>query len=368
MLQRRRFLHLSAGAALMSAAGPLRSGRAAAQDTLVDRALAAGEDRVVLASDTGAYMDVVYESFFDPFTEATGITVQVAGGSLAERVARTRAMNQAGNVEWDVLMLGISDALNPTLTPLLEDLGSCAALPNVVSNGLDGACVGPGVVFDVGGMVLTYDRRAFPDGGPQNWSDFWDVERFPGPRALPNYGRPWQVLAAALLADGVAPDALFPLDLDRAFRKLDALLPHITVWWTSGDQSQQLLRTQEVVASMMFSGRASQLHTEGLVGFGWHGAILSGGVLSVLRNAPRPNAAMALLDFVYTRPEAHAHFMAEMRYATMVRGANDRLDPAQRQTLATHPDNWPRIVRLDAAWLAENRDAVLERWTGWISG
>ncbi len=39
------------------------------------------------------------------------------------------------------------------------------------------------------------------------------------------------------MADGVAPDALYPLDVDRAFRKLEQIKPHIAVWWTSGGQS-----------------------------------------------------------------------------------------------------------------------------------
>ena len=159
---------------------------------------------------------------------------------------------------------------DPTVAPLLRDFGDCSELPSVFANGLEGACGGRGILFDVGGLLLAYDGEQFPDGGPESWADFFDVERFPGPRAFPNYGRPWSVLISALLADGVLADALFPLDLDRAFRRLDELKPYITVWWTSGDQSQQMFRTQEVVMGMMFSNRAevcanegSQLNTSG---------------------------------------------------------------------------------------------------------
>ena len=44
------------------------------------------------------------------------------------------------------------------------------------------------------------------------------------------------------MAAGVAPDKLYPLDVDRAFKKLEEIKPHITVWWTSGAQSAQLLK------------------------------------------------------------------------------------------------------------------------------
>src|SRR6516165_2101981 len=49
----------------------------------------------------------------------------------------------------------------------------------------------------------------------------------------------------ALLADGVPRDKLYPLDIDRAFKKLDRIKPHIKVWWREGNQSQQLIRDSE---------------------------------------------------------------------------------------------------------------------------
>src|SRR3546814_11685994 len=38
----------------------------------------------------------------------------------------------------------------------------------------------------------------------ETWQQFWDVEAFPGKRALPNY--PTYALPVALLADGVKPE------------------------------------------------------------------------------------------------------------------------------------------------------------------
>ena len=369
MLDRRRFLQLSSGATLASAGAPMWTGRAAAQDmSLAERALAAGQDRVALGASSGAYMDVILGHFINPFTEATGIRVDRIAGSLADRYARLRAMDEVGNVEWDVVALLDSDTQNPEITQFLEDLGDCSALPNVAANGLAGACLRYGVLFDIGGTVLAYDQRAFPDGGPQNWGDFWDVERFPGPRALHNYGNPWETLVIALLADGVAPDALFPLDQDRAYRQLEALRPHVTVWWNSGDQSQQIFRAQEVVMAPMWSNRAGQIHSDGLVDFTWDGAIQNAGAYCVVRNAPRPLAAMALLDYFYSRPEAAAAFMMQQHAGMAVRRAAELTEPAFRETLVTNPDNWSRVVRLDHVWVADNRDAILERWNGWISG
>ncbi|MCZ4093723.1 extracellular solute-binding protein [Sinorhizobium psoraleae] len=187
---------------------------------------------------------------------------------------------------------------------------------------------GSAVAWDQGGLVLAFDERAFPEGGPSNWVEFWDVERFPGPRALPNYGSPWEVLTAALIADGVPQDKLFPLDLDRAFKKLDELKPNIAVWWTGGDQSQQLFRSEEVVASAIWNGRASRLQAEGVpVRFTWDGASYEPMTYRLVKGGPNPLAAKALLDFLYTRPEAHAAFIKKMSYALPNKNAIALLDP-----------------------------------------
>ncbi len=107
------------------------------------------------------------------------------------------------------------------------------------------------------GTNLVYRKDKFPNGGPQSWADFWDVKKFPGPRCM--YDRSFTCLAFALLADGVPIDKLYPMDLDRAFRKMSEIKPHIKVWWREGSQSQQLIRDGEVDMIAMWSARAIDL-------------------------------------------------------------------------------------------------------------
>ncbi|WP_163266177.1 extracellular solute-binding protein [Chelativorans alearense] len=338
-------------------------------DQLAERARAAGEHRVTVAGGTGAYGELVKEHFFDPFTKATGIDVVAMGGSYGEKLAKLKAMASIGRVEWDVITLS-ADMLAPDVTDLLRGLGDCASLPDVGRHGVDGACVGHGVLFDIGGGLLAFDRRSFPDGQrqPSDWADLWDVEAFPGPRALPNIGAPWWPLMAALQADGVSSEELFPLDLDRAFAKLDEIKPHVTVWWRSGDQSQQIFRTGEVVMAMLFSGRAFRLRAEGLpLGSTWRGAVLDAALWALTQGAPHPNAGLALLDFIYTRPKAHAAFAAESFGATAQREALDFLPSEARQASVINPANWSQVVGVDRDWLAVNRETVVQRWNVWLA-
>ncbi|MCT7378255.1 ABC transporter substrate-binding protein [Chelativorans salis] len=368
---RRHVLALSASAFATAGFGihPFDVRAATGFEGLAEGAHAAGESQVVVAGGTGAYGELVREHFYVPFTAATGINVVTTGGSYGDKLAKLKAMASIGRVEWDVITLS-ADMLTPDVADLLFDLGDCAMLPDVGLRGVDGACLGHGVLFDVGGAVLAFDERSFPDNRrqPSNWVDFWDVETFPGPRALPNIGTPWWSLMAALQADGVGRDDLFPLDLDRAFAKLDEIKPHISVWWRSGDQSQQMFRTREVVMGMLFSGRAFRLRREGLpISVSWHGAIMDAALWALTQGAPHPNAGLALLDFIYTRPRAHAVFAEESFGSTAQREALNFLSEESHQASAVNPANWSQIVDVDRSWLAANRQAVLERWNLWLA-
>lgn len=92
----------------------------------------------------------------------------------------------------------------------------------IVSSGVvsvPGACQEYGLLRTVGGVVIACDTKRHPTGQhPRSWADFWNVRKFPGRRALANGGSPLLAPAAALLTDGVPPDELFPMDLDRTFR------------------------------------------------------------------------------------------------------------------------------------------------------
>ena len=80
-----------------------------------------------------------------------------------------------------------------------------------------------------------------------------DTAKFPGRRGLyPQSER----RDGGGTADGVAPKDLYPLDIDRAFAKLDKLRSDVAVWWTSGAQNTQLLQSGEVDMADTWSARA----------------------------------------------------------------------------------------------------------------
>lgn len=324
------------------------------------------EGSVIIRTTGGVFEQALRENFFDPFTEETGVKVIPVQASYGDMMAKSAAMQAAGNVEWDIISPQYYELSK--LGNLLEDLGDCSAMPNVASQGIPTACGGHGVLYLTGGQVLTFDPQTFTDAKPQTWADFWDVEAFPGPRALPNTGSPWATLIAALIADGVAPAELFPLDLDRAFAKLDQIKPHVAVWWTSGAQSQQVMRQGEAVMTLMWSGTAFAARESGIpLEWSWTNAVADFGAFGILKGAPNPNAARAFIDYYMAHPEHHAAFSRQMGYATSSQAGRDLLTDEEKITFGAVPEIADQIIIPDADWLEQNRAAALERWNSWIS-
>src|SRR5207249_2739030 len=114
---------------------------------------------------------------------------------------------------------------------------------------------GVATIYYAEGMAIS--TTAFPDGQPQpnSWADFWDVQKFPGKRIMPSCDLgTYPIPEAALLADGVPPDQLFPIDVPRAIRKLKELVPYVTTWYKDVAQAGQLLVNGEGVMSMAPDG------------------------------------------------------------------------------------------------------------------
>ena len=192
-----------------------------------------------------------------------------------------------------------------------------------------------GMMRTGGGMTLVWNTQSLPGrAAPQNWADFFDAARFPGPRALPDTGdREWWVPVAALLADGVAPDALFPLDLDRAYRKLDGLKRQVAAWWRSGDQIMQIMRSGEAVMTMAYSSRSVPLARSGEFDFTWNQAIRDVGNWAILKGGPNTANAVRFLDFFVQNAQEHVEFGAKVSFDSNNRHAAE-LVPRGRSPLA----------------------------------
>lgn len=329
------------------------------------------EDSLSVVSNGGAFQEAFIKNYYEPFSEEFGVEVIPVAAGYDEQWARVIADSESGTVEWDIVNAGATGA-PPSFAPYLTDLGpDCSLIPNV-ANAAEGSCRDDNaIVRGGGGLVLAYNTEVFGDDPPQTVGDLWDVEKYPGPRAI-STNEPIYMLQIALAADGVSQEDMYPLDLERAVNKLNELRPHVDYYWESGDEAQQLWRQDNVDIAISYSGRARVLQEEGLpVGITWAGGSVDAGSLAVLEDAPNPNAAMAFIDFFFRADEdalqRALQQAADTGYDVSIPALIDILPEEEQAEHYLAEGNWENMIQQDAVWIDENREEILDTWNTWLA-
>ncbi|MGO7164734.1 ABC transporter substrate-binding protein, partial [Rhizobium johnstonii] len=223
------------------------------------------------------------------------------------------------------------------------------------------------VAYEFYSSVLAYNKDKFGEKPPQTWADFWDVKKFPGTRALRNH--PLATLEAALLADGVPADKLYPLDVDRAFKKLEEIKPYVTVWWTSGAQSAQLLADGEVDMEMAWNGRVTAVAKEGApISYTFNQGFLQYTSLCILKGAPNLETAVKFVNAAMT-PEIQANFPAYIDYGPGNPEAykTGKISAERAAEMPSSPENAAKQVLVsDEWWSSPAGEEAQKRWASFI--
>lgn len=340
---------LKAGAILAAAAG-------------LPRIVFAQDQRLVVSDPGGPYTEAYRRAFYTPFEQATGIKV-ISVARESQPVAQFSAMVQTRNYVWDVTTLTISADI-----PFLEEKGFLEPIglkaedyPELLPEAVTPNWMG----VDVYSTVLAYRTDTFAPGkGPQSWRDFWDVENFPGRRCLRR--NPLDTLEQALMADGVAIDDLYPLDVDRAFKSLDRIKRHVDIWWTSGAQAMQAIQSGEVDMISTWNGRAQAAIDNGApVEIAWNQGLYSIEGWAIPKGTPRADIAKQFVRFC-ADAQRQAELTKTLAYGPTNRKAFDSIPAERARLLPTEPDNLKHMRLPSPQWWAEHRAAVTERFNAWI--
>ncbi|WP_296476217.1 ABC transporter substrate-binding protein [Roseinatronobacter sp.] len=345
---------------------------------------AAAQDPVSLTvvSWGGAYTASQQRAYHEPFMEANPHVTIINDDGSANALASLRAQAQAGNVTWDLVDMLPSDAQlacdegiilqidhdamlapAPDGTPASEDF-----LPGSL-----GECFIPQIVYST---VLTYRPGAFPDDAqPSSIADLFDVENFPGRRALQD--RPGTNLEWALYADGVDPEDIYevlstPEGVDRAFAKLDTIKDHI-IFWTEGAQAPQLLADGEVAFATGYNGRMfDAIEVEGMdADIIWDGQVVEWDGWVVPADGPNEELVMEYLYFATDtqRLADQAKFIsygpARASSAGLV-GEHADLGIDMAPHMPTAPDNYFSPIVLDNDFWVDYGDELRERFANWM--
>lgn len=342
---RREILRAAAAAGLASVAWP-RSAESAA-------------GRIVYATWGGSWEQAARKAWFDPFTKKTGIQVVTVTGPDYGKV---RAMVQARRTEWDIVevnpdfqWIGAREGLLEPMDFRLVDRSQIMPGPDLVTD-----FSVPAVLWS---RVMFYNTKQFSKEHSRTWTEFWDVKRFPGKRALASKTNGGS-LEVALLADGVPGEKLYPLDVDRALRSLDRIREHI-IWFDTNAQGEQYMTDEQAVLGLVPDGRALSAKGRGApIEIEYNQSILTWSSMVVPKGAPNKDGAMQFLAYALS-PEGQAAVAIAYTYGPVVPAAY-KLIPSERAVmLSGGPQQAGRYVLANEKWWGENLERVTEKFNAW---
>lgn len=318
----------------------------------------------------GVYGAAQKKHMIDPFMEATGVDVRFE--DYSGDIAELKAQVEAGNVIWDAVDVEAIDLERACAAGLLEVIphdelppgdDGVPAAQDFFAEALTSEC-GVGVMF--WSIIYAYNTETIQSGEPSTIEDFFDVEAFPGKRALRK--RPQVNLEWALIADGVPRDQVYKvLATDagqaRAFAKLDTIRDDL-VWYESWGQAPRLLADGGAVLVQSSNGRVfSAIHNDGRpFKMVWDGNVLDLDVWSIVKGTPHFDLALEFVKFATgTVPLAG---MQDAAYGPARRSSVALVDRAISEDLPTaHIDDG---ITADGIFWASHRESLSARFSEWL--
>lgn len=317
---------------------------------------AAGAQTLTIASWGGAYQEAQRKAWFDVVEKELGVKIVE---DTTSGIADVRVQVASGRPTWDLVQQGNYSCAILDKEGRVEKLApSILAIKGIADN-----MKGEGWISNlVYGAVLAWNDKKYPDKKPQSWADMWDTKTFPGQRTMrrsPVYG-----LESALLADGVAMDKLYPLDVDRAFKKLNEIRKNVAVWWSSGAQSAQVLKDGEVDMATIWNGRAEALAKEGgPFSITFNQQMLLTDCWVVPKGAKNKDLAMKAVE-IMSRPEVQARIALYINYgpANVDAFTTGVISDDVAKKLPSYPENAKKGFVLDAKYWADNLDKLTQKF------
>ncbi len=338
---------------------------------------------MTIVSWGGAYSKSQLKAYHEPYAEMTGVTI-LNDDSSAEAVAKLRAMNEAGNITWDVVDVVAADAMRlcdeglaleidadtqlaaaPDGTPASEDFGDF-----LVSD-----CFIPQIVYST---AFGYRTDLVGDTPPTDICAIFDLEAYPGKRSLEK--RAINNVEWALLCDGVAKDDVYDVletqeGQDRALAKLDTIKDQV-VWWSAGADTPQLLADGEIVMGSTYNGRLfSVIEEQGQpVGMLWDAQVfdLDGWIIPAGLSPERQARALDYIMFATDtqRLADQAKYIsygpARMSSAPLV-GQHADLGIDMAPHMPTDPNNAKNTFLFNFEFWADYRDDIDTKFQAWLA-
>ena len=334
----------------------------------------------------GAYQYSQQKAYVEPYLEMNpGVSI-IWEEASGEAVAKLRAMEEAGNLTWDLVDVVAADALRlcdeglameidhdellaeaPDGTPASDDMGDL-----IVSD-----CHIPQIVYSTAFGYRT-DVAEWNGETPAQLCDIWDFERFPGTRSMER--NPIMNMEWALICDGVEKDDVYDVlatddGQERALNKLSELKGN-TIWWTSGSETPQLLADGEAVFGSGWNGRLFDLiEKDGQpVGMLWDYQVLDIDGWVIPAGLPEDRLAR-VEDFLFFATDTQrladqgayiSYGPARASSAPLV-GTHAELGVDMGPHMPTAPENMENVFVFNFEFWADYRDDIDAKFQSWLA-
>lgn len=315
--------------------------------------------KLTIADFGGSLQQAVRKSWVEPFEKASGAKIVM---DAPVNNAKAKAQVDSGNVTWDVIEADASFVQQYCGTVFEKIDMSKIAAAGIDKQFITNDC---GVAAPVAAYVFAYNADKYRANPPKSWADFFDLQKFPGKRAMYNNVLTG-IIQAALLADGVPPEKLYPLDLDRAFRKMDTIKSSLVFTQSTGALTEAFVNNQ-VDLALSFSGRTYFAAKAGAkVAVVPTQQILFWDNWAIVKGSKSKQAGEAFLQFA-AQPEQQARFTELSGYSGANSRSQPKLDPLVAEFLPSNPKYLPTAIGQDLEWWAKNYEVALQRFVAWQS-
>lgn len=167
------------------------------------------------------------------------------------------------------------------------------------------------------------------------------------------------------MADGVPKDKVYPLDTDRALKKLSEIRPAVTVWSTTGAQQAQLMVDGECDIVQGWNGRLQGAIDQGApYVIEWNQGYYETDAWAIPKGAPNQETTYKFLDFLM-QPKQQAIFASTIPYGPTNSQTMKFVHEGRAKILPTYPANLRLMVGIDDRWVADHNDELTKAWTQW---
>ena len=339
---------------------------------------------MTLVSWGGAYQASQQNAYVAPYVEMNPGVTAVWDESSAEAVAKLRAMNEAGNVTWDVVDVVAADAIRLCDEGLALEIDAdeqLAAAPDGTSASDDfgdllvSDCFIPQIVYST---TFGYRTDLVGDTPPTEVCAVFDTDAYPGKRSLEK--RPINNMEWALLCDGVAKEDVYDVlataeGQDQALAKLDTIKDDV-IWWSAGADTPQLLADGEVIMGSTYNGRlfAAIEEQDQPIGMLWDAQVfdLDGWIIPTGLSPEREARALDFIKFatdtqrLADQAKWISYGPARASSAPLV-GQHAELGIDMAPHMPTDPETAKNTFLNNYEFWADNRDDIDAKFQAWLA-